>query len=63
MRVTDPPWQKVVGPPGVMTAVGNEFTITAWLAELVHPLALVTVTVYVPLTETDIAAKVDAVDH
>ena len=52
-----------MGPPGVMTAVGNEFTVTAWLAVLVHPLALVTVTVYVPLTETDIAAKVDVVDH
>ena len=63
MRVTDPPWQKVVGPPGVMTAVGNEFTITAWLVVPVHPFALVTVTVYMPLTETDIAAVVAAVDQ
>jgi len=43
-RLTDPPWQNEVGPPGVMIAAGNGLTVTAWLAVLVHPFVLVTVT-------------------
>ena len=43
VRVTEPPVQKVVGPEGVITAVGRAFTVTDWLAVLVQPLELVTV--------------------
>ena len=39
--------QPVVTP--VMPAVGAKFTVTLAKVEAVHPLALVTVTVYVPL--------------
>jgi hypothetical protein len=44
-KVTDPPWQKVVGPLGVMTAMGRALTVMAELSESVQPLAFVTVTV------------------
>jgi hypothetical protein len=47
----------------VITAVGNEFTVTMMLSESVQPVALVTVTVYVPLADTVIAAVVAAFDH
>ena len=63
VRITDPPWQKVVGPFGVITGVGNGFTVTGTLALLLQPLALVTVTVYVPLADTVIAAVAAALDH
>ena len=62
-RFTDLPWQKVVGPPGVMTAVGNGLTVTTWMAVLVHPLVLVTVTEYMPLADTRIVAVIAVVDH
>ena len=45
VRSTDPPWQKVVGPLGVITAVGGEFTDTVTLPELVQPAADVEVAV------------------
>jgi hypothetical protein len=48
VRVTLPPWQKVVGPPDVIVGVdGKEFTVTTVEDEeaLVQPLALVTCTV------------------
>ncbi len=45
VRVTEPPAQKVVGPFGVIAAVGNGLTVTEVLSVSVQPLALVTVTV------------------
>ncbi len=45
VSVTEPPAQKVVGPPGVITAMGGALTVMAALSESVQPLALVTVTV------------------
>ena len=46
VRLIDPPTQKVVGPPAVMLAVGNGFTVTVVEEEVAeHPFALVTVTV------------------
>ncbi len=45
VRVTEPPAQKVVGPPGVITATGSALTVTEVLSVSVQPLALVTVTV------------------
>ena len=44
-RVTEPPWQNVIGPDGVITAVGSGLTVTVAISESVHPLALVAVTV------------------
>ena len=61
--MTDPPWQKVVAPPGVITAVGPGFTVTVADSVSAHPLALVTVTVYAPPVATVTAAVVAAVDH
>jgi hypothetical protein len=63
VSVTDPPWQKVVGPSGVITAIGKELTVTLMLSVSVQPLALVTVTMYVPLADTVITAVVAAFDH
>ena len=63
VRVTEPPWQKVVGPEGVITAVGNGLTVTVLFFESVHPLAFVAVTVYVPPELTVIAAVVAAFDQ
>jgi hypothetical protein len=45
VSTTDAPWQKVVGPPAVMTADGSGFTVTAALSVSVQPPELVTVTV------------------
>jgi hypothetical protein len=48
VRVTLPPWQKVVGPPDVIVGTaGKAFTLTLVADEeaLVQPLALVTCTV------------------
>lgn len=44
VSTTDPPWQNVVGPPGVTVAIGLGFTVTLIEADPVHPLALVTIT-------------------
>jgi hypothetical protein len=63
VSTTDPPWQKDVGPPAVMMADGNGFTVTAALSVSVQPPELVTVTVYVPPEVMFIAAVVAAVDH
>jgi hypothetical protein len=63
VSITDPPWQKVVGPPAVITADGSGFTVTTELSVSTHPLELVTVTVYIPLVVTDIAEVVAEVDH
>ena len=60
---TEPPWQKEVGPPGVITAMGNGFTLTTVLSVSLQPLELVTVTVYVPLEFMLMAAVVAEVDH
>jgi hypothetical protein len=38
------PLQNVVAPLEVITAIGNGFTVTTWLADPVHPFALDTVT-------------------
>ena len=49
MRVKDPPEQKVVAPLALMDAVGRGFTVTVVIPDtLEHPLALVTLTLYVP---------------
>jgi hypothetical protein len=46
VSVTLPPAQKVVGPLGVMVAVGRGLTVTVWLAGAeVQPFASVVVTV------------------
>jgi hypothetical protein len=63
VSITEPPWQKVVGPPDVMTADGSGFTVTAALSVSAQPLELVTVTVYVPSELTLIPAVVAVVDH
>ena len=45
VSVTEPPWQKVVGPPGVMVGVGAESTVTFTGADVaVQLLASVIVT-------------------
>ena len=65
VKTTDPPEQKVVGPPAVMVgAVGIEFTVTVVPAddEDVQPDA-VAVTVYVPAVETVIEGVVAPVDQ
>lgn len=44
-NTTLPPVQNVIGPPAVMDAVGETFTVTVVIAEVrVHPLLPVTVT-------------------
>jgi len=64
VRVTLPPAQKVVGPEGVMVAVGSGLTVTVCEAGAeVQPFASVTVTVNVPLVDTVIAAVVAPVDQ
>lgn len=47
VKVTEPPAQKVVGPPAVIIGVeGFEFTVTKVAADVAeHPAPLVTVTV------------------
>ena len=65
VRVTEPPVQKVVEPFGVIVGVaGAAFTVT-FVAALValQPLALVTVTLYEPLTFTAIDCVIAPVDH
>jgi hypothetical protein len=63
--VTEPPWQKVVGPLVVMVGVdGFAFTVT-FVAALValQPLALVTVTLYAPEALTAIDCVVAPFDQ
>ena len=46
VKTTFPPWQKVVGPPAVIVAAGEAFTITGVATDVaLHPEAFVTVTV------------------
>jgi hypothetical protein len=63
--VTEPPWQKVVGPLAVMVGVdGLAFTVT-FVAALValQPLPLVTVTLYAPEVVTAIDCVVAPFDQ
>ena len=49
VSTTDPPWQNVVGPPGVIVATGKGFIITSVDTDgAVHPFSSVTITEYVP---------------
>ena len=44
-KVTLPPWQKVVGPKGVITGAGNAVTVTVVVADVpLQPFASTTVT-------------------
>ena len=55
VRVTLPPWQNVVGPLALIEGAGSGLTVTlvaALVAE--HPLALVTVTLWLPDAVTSI---------
>ena len=64
VSVTFPPVQKVVGPFGVIVAVGSGFAVTVVLAGVdVQVFASVVVTVYVPDAFTVIAAVVAPVDQ
>jgi hypothetical protein len=64
VSVTLPPAQKVVGPDGVMVAVGSGLTVTVCDAGAeLQEFASVTVTVYVPEVDTVIAAVVAPVDQ
>jgi hypothetical protein len=45
LSVTLPPWQKVVGPPGVTVVDGAGFTVTAVGADAAVQLVVVLVTV------------------
>lgn len=64
VSVTEPPAQNVVGPDAPMVAAGFAFTVTAVEAESVlHPAALVTVTLYDPEAETSIDCDVAPVDQ
>ena len=47
----------------VMVGDGFEFTVNVFDAEPVQPLLLVTVTIYVPAVETEIACVVAPVDQ
>ena len=56
--------QNVIGPDVVIVAVGKVFTVTVVKADVAeHPLALVTVTVKLPLLVTLIVCKVDPLLH
>ena len=66
LRMTFPPWQNVVGPPGVITGVGGgALTVTATGAETgeVQPLASTIVTEKLPEAFTVIAGVVAPFDH
>ena len=53
VKVTEPPWQNVVFPPGVINATGKGLTVTVKGAEVPeHPLPFVTVTVGVVVVVT-----------
>ena len=54
----------MMGPPAVMVAIGKAFTVTVVMADVAeHPLALVTVTVKLPLLVVLIVCKVDPLLH
>ena len=64
VKFTDPPEQNVVGPPAVIVAVGNAFTVTVVIAEVAtHPFTSVTVTLYVPAVATLIVVDVNPLLH
>ena len=64
VSVTEPPLQNVTGPPAVIVAVGNAFTVTTVAADVAEQLAaLVTVTVYEPAVLTVIDCVVAPVLH
>ena len=51
--MTEPPVQKVVGPPAVIVAAGRALTVTVVAADVAEqPLASVTVTLYAPAALT-----------
>jgi len=54
--VPDP--QNALGPAGLIAAAGTVLIVTEVLMEALHPAALVTVTVYVPVADAVIAAVV-----
>ena len=39
VSVTEPPAQKLVGPPGFIVAVGSAFTVIVTEFDLLHPVA------------------------
>ena len=62
VKHVDPPWQIVLLP--VISHAGFVTTVNVLLQELVHPAALVTVTLYVPAAvKLLIVALVAPVDH
>jgi hypothetical protein len=64
VKVTLPPWQKVVGPPGVMVAVGRGLTVTTVGVEVPEqPPETVTLTVKLPFAVTVIAWVVALLLH
>ena len=62
VSTTLPPWQKVVGPPALIEAVGFEFTVTV-TGDEVPPHPLLSVTVYVPDEVTVMLCVVAPVLH
>lgn len=64
VSTTEPPEQKVVGPPGVMVGVaGGGFTVIVVPALVELHVPFETVTVYVPLVETVMDCVVAPVDQ
>jgi hypothetical protein len=64
VKVTLPPWQKVVDPLAVTLAVGNAFAVTFTAAEVLEqPPVADTVTRYDPLEFTDKVRDVDPFDQ
>lgn len=63
VRITESPWQNVVGPSGVIVATGFGVTVTLMEAEPVQPFALVTITEYVPDVFAVMFCVVAPVDH
>ena len=65
VNTTEPPVQKVVGPPAkIVGTPGEGFTVTFVLDEVAtQPEPLPTVTVYVPPVETIMDCVVSPVDH
>ena len=54
----------MIGPDVVMVAVGKAFTVTVVMADVAeHPLALVTVTVKLPLLDVLIVCKIEPLLH
>ncbi len=64
VNATEPPWQNVVGPEGVIFTIGNGLTVTVVSAdEAEHPLTSVIVTEYEPDVLTVIDWVVSPVLH